>query len=546
LSKDSLIKGTIILTLAAFIARFLGVIQRVPLQRLLEDTGMATYGIAYNLYFALLIIATAGIPSALSKLISERTALGQFTEAARIYRAAVWFAVLAGFIITLVLWFGADYYASHISRDPDAALAIRALAPAMLLFPLIAIMRGYFLGKQIMLASGLSQIVEQIMRVSAAVALAYLLLKWGYSKEWAIAGASFGGVAGSVGAFAVMLYFWFKQKKQDLSEQQTLPYRDVDKDQVKDPLPIRQVYAMIFKLSIPISLISIAVPLIYLIDSSTVIALLDNRIGYDKAKETLGILTGRAQSLAGIPPILAIAVSQSIVPIISSAYAQSNMIRVNGQASQALRMSVVLCLPIVLLLCIAARPVNGLLFGDTQGTAIIILLVIGALFQVMMMISGAILMGLGQTRAPMIYVFIGIAVKLAGSFLLAGWIGIYGIIIATSLCFIVIMLLNLRTLKKTVSYVIMGPRWFGLSLTALITISIGLGVERLAHAYIQLPIGFMTYGVHAALLGLLVLFIYPLLLFKFRVVTADDAASLPRPLRKGFEKAAALLRIAES
>jgi len=242
LTKDSLIKGTIILALAALTARFLGVIQRVPLKHLLEDSGMATYGIAYNLYFALLVIATAGIPSALSKLISEKTALGQYAEAKRIYAAAVWFAVAIGIIATLTIWFSAEFYATRISRDPDAVLAIRALAPALLLFPLIAIMRGYFLGRQMMLAGGLSQIFEQILRVVTAVGLAYLILRWGYSKEWAIAGASFGGVTGSVAAFAVMLYFWQKLKKRDQLDQLSLNAANKETAAVPQ-LPIRKIYS---------------------------------------------------------------------------------------------------------------------------------------------------------------------------------------------------------------------------------------------------------------------------------------------------------------
>jgi stage V sporulation protein B len=531
LSKDSLIKGTIILTLAALIARVLGVFQRIPLKHLLEDSGMATYGIAYNLYFALLIIATAGIPSALSKLISEKNALGQYIEANRIYAAAVWFAITTGLMMTLIVWFSADFYAVHISRDPDAALAIRALAPALLLFPLIAIMRGYFLGRQMMMAGGLSQIFEQILRVATAVGLAYLLLYMGYTKEWAIAGASFGGVAGSIGAFAVMLYFWRKLKERDRLDQLNQGSYPVTKP-INPPLPIRKIYATIFKISIPISLIAITVPVIYLIDSSTVIALIDGRVGYNQAKETLGILTGRAQSLAGIPPILAIAVSQSIVPIISSAYAQANLERVNGQASQAFRILALICLPIVILLCVAARPINGLLFGDSLGTSIIILLVFGTIFQIIMMISGSILMALGQMKAPMLYVFVGIGVKLCGSFLLAPWLGIYGIIIATTLCFIVIMSLNLYTLKKTVTLSILGKKWLGLGIAVLIVILSGIGLEWLLHNYFYMHASILTYGIHTILLSLLMVIIYPLLLMKLRVVTSEDTKHFPLSLQK--------------
>lgn len=532
LSKNALIKGTIILTLAAFVARFLGLIQRVPLKHLLEDAGMATYGIAYNIYFVLLTIAIAGIPSALSKLISERTALGHYSEARRIFRASSLFALATGILMTLILWLGADYYAVHISRDADAGLAIRALAPALLLFPLIAMMRGYFLGRQMMMASGISQIVEQIMRVVTAVGLAFVLLYFGFSKQWAIAGASFGGVMGAVGAFAVVLYYWQRTKRNDMMDKQNGNIVESESPR----LPVKRIYGLIFRLSIPISLISIAVPMIYLVDSSTVIALLENRVGYDAAKETLGILTGRAQSLAGIPPILAIAISQSIVPIISAAYAKQDMDRVQSQSSNAFRLSVLLCLPLVIVLCIAARPINGLLFGDTQGTSIIITLTISIMFQIMMMISGAILMGMGQAKAPMQHVFVGLALKLIGSMVLAPLFGIYGIIAATALCFSTIMLLNMRTLRKTVPYRILGGKWWTVVFLAIVMIVIGVGVEVLLNTYVQFQVMWLTYGLHAALLGIGIGMVYIYLLFKMKLITEADQRHLPAPLRKVISK----------
>jgi stage V sporulation protein B len=191
-SKDSLVKGTVILAGAAFVARVLGVIQRIPLQNMLGDAGMASYGIAYNLYFLLLTVATVGIPSTLSKLIAEQHALGRVAEANRIYRAALFFAIGAGVITTALLYLLADSYAG-LSGDPEAKLSIWALAPAMLLFPIIAMMRGYFQGHQQMMPGGSSQVVEQILRVGTAILFAYMLLHATDSIENAAAGASFGG-----------------------------------------------------------------------------------------------------------------------------------------------------------------------------------------------------------------------------------------------------------------------------------------------------------------------------------------------------------------
>lgn len=526
MSKDSLVKGTVILALAALIARVLGAVQRIPLVYLLGDAGMGSYTIAFNVYSILLVVATAGIPSALSKLISERTALGRHAEASRIYGAAVQFALVAGAVMTVLLYAGAPYYAERVAHDPASTLAIRAIAPALLLFPLIAIMRGYFQGRQHMLPNGLSQIVEQILRLIAAIGLAYLLLRFGWGAEWAIAGASFGGVAGSVGAIAVMLLFAWRMRKSDS--------RDTAAEQQGPPsdLPYRRIYAMIFRISIPIVLFSMTVPLIYFIDSSIVIPLLEDQIGHAKAVETLGLLGGRAQSLAGIPIILAIALSQSVVPVISAAYARKDEEQLQKQTSKALQLSILTGLPMVLAICAASRSINIFMFGNDAGTAIIVVLTLSAMFQIVMQTSGAILMGFGEMKRLVVYVAWGIAVKLAGSFLLAPWFGIYGIIVSTALCFIVMTMCNLSTLRGKTAFTILGRRWAGLGVAAVLSAAVGALGEAGLHAYVH-PLGERVSAFfHAAISGGLTLLLYFVLLMAVRVVTPEDLGAFPAPLQK--------------
>lgn len=565
MSKDSLIKGTLILALAAFTARFLGVVQRVPLKHVLDDAGMGTFGIANNVYLALLTIATLGIPSVLAKLVSEKTELGRLGEADRIYRAAVWFALGTGLLMTALLYFGAPYYAVHIARDPDAVLALRAIAPTLLLFPLVAMMRGYFQGMRMMMPGGLSQIVEQILRVVTAVGLAYLLVALDWGRVWAAAGASFGSVLGGVGAFLVMLYYGVKFRRSretgsgggdpaaagaraSVPLTAAAPATPTTAAPVPvSPTPYRRIYADIFKLSVPISLIAITVPLINFIDSSTIIALLQHRPGFDaeRAKEVLGILTGRAQSLAGIPPILAIALSQSVLPVVASAFARGDRTEVSKQASLALRLSVLSGLPVVLLISVAARPINGLLFADTEGTGMITMLTVSAMFQILMMTSAAILMGLGFVNAQVGYVFLGIAVKLAGSFLLAPWLGIYGIIGATLLCFAVVNQLNLRALRRIVPYEVLGRRWTGLSLTTVLLAALGLVLDAAAARWLQ-PFGAtVNFALQAAVVCAVLGALYPLLLLWTRAVTQEDVQSFPASLQKLIRKAGRFVRVRE-
>ncbi|KIL42407.1 membrane protein [Gordoniibacillus kamchatkensis] len=532
MSKDSLVKGTVILAVAALVARFLGVFQRIPLVYLLEDKGMGSYGMAFNLYQNLLVIATAGIPSALSKLVSEHTGLGRHNEAERIYRAAVWFALGAGAVMAVLLYIIAPFYAA---ADPKAIPATRAIAPALLMFPLIAVMRGYFQGRQHMMPNGISQIVEQVFRLVVAVGLAYALLHVGEVE--AIAGASFGGVVGGVAALAVMMYYMAKLRRRDRTAAGPSVTASAD---ALVRLPYKQIYGKLLRLSVPIVIYSITVTLIYNIDSSSIHPLLSGQFDYEQRRELLGILTGRAQSLAGIPIILAIALSQSVVPIISSAYSSRNLEQVKLQTSRVLQLSLLSGLPAVLLIAIAARPIDGAIFGYetssfgyANGPYMISLLTASALFQIMMQTSGAVLMGMGKMKPLMVSVGVGIAVKLAGNFALAGQLGVYGLLIATGACFIAMTAFNLIVLRREIAFRVLGKRWISLLLAVAVICATGMPLEAWLHGAVHL-FGYYRWNelVSAIAVSAWTVLLYGVLLVLFRVVTKDDLGKLPRPLQK--------------
>lgn len=557
MSKDSLIKGTIILTVAAFVARFLGVFQKIPLVHLLGDEGMGSFGIAFTLYSVLLVVATAGIPSALSKMISERMALGRNEEANRIYRTSIWFAIAAGIFMASLMFFLAPWYASDYSEDAKAVLATQMIAPSLLLFPLIAILRGYFQGRQRMMPNGISQVVEQIFRLIFAVGLAYILL--GVSDEWAIAGASLGGVAGGIAALGVMVYFATRLRKEDQRSAKSgvmafTSAESLDNRKAAEHVPVlgnyRAILSSMLKLSIPIVIFSVTVTLVYAIDASSIIPLLQEKFTVNGARELNGILTGRAQSLAGLPIILAIALSQSVVPLISSTYSQGKMELVGHHTSRVMQLAILSGLPMVLIVALGARPLDGFLFGYEKsiygyenGPIIIAALTVSAMFQIVMQTSGAVLMGLGRMRPLVISVALGIGLKLALNFLLAPWLDIYGIIIATGVCFISMSVVNLLVLRKDIPFTILGKRWGRLCIAVVVLVAIGIGLEQLTHAFVH-PFSWyrLNEGLNAIIVCSTILILYPVMLMLMKVLTKDDLDNFPAPVRKLIQKAGKLLR----
>lgn len=561
-----LLRGTLILAGAAFIARFLGVVQRIPLQRLLGDGGLATYVTAYNVYSVLLVLATAGFPSAIAKLVSENYALGRVKEAEAIHRTALQYSLIAGIGATALV-FGLAPAISAMNGDPDAMLAIRALAPALLLFPWIAVERGYFHGRQRMEANGLSQVWEQIFRVIGSIALAYLLIQTGYGIVWAAAGASFGGVLGAVAAAAVMVIYGVKLRRAertgvraaaaagggagaassavvvDGAAADTAAAPGLSQTEPVDVSSKRSIFRAILKLSVPVSITALAVPMVYLIDSMVTIPLLRGSIGSESAKIALGWLTGRAQSIAGIPVIFAIALSQSILPIISAAFAKGDKPEVDRQTSLALRVSLVSGVPAIVVLATSAFSLNTFIYKDTQGTWIIIALVCSVLFQIVMMTSNSILLGLGRADLPMKHIAFGVAAKLVLSFALAPFFGIYGIVAATASCFVVTMALNLRSLRSMVDYTVMGKRTVPFTVTVLLQIAIGAAIGWLAYRFVH-PFGasFWDAFLQTSIAAALTAAVYPVLLLRTKAFTPEDMAGMPPRIRKLWDRAEPVLR----
>ncbi|REE92887.1 stage V sporulation protein B [Paenibacillus taihuensis] len=528
--KDSLIKGTIILAAAALVARFLGIFQRIPLDYMTDSHGGGYFTVANNIYLMLLIVATGGIPSAISKMVSERYAQGRPDEAKRIYKAALIFGSVTGVLITVLLLVFAPFYATHVAEKPGADLAVRAIAPALLFFPIIAMMRGYFQGRQLMAAGGISQIVEQILRVITAVGLAYIVLAWGWGQRWIAAAATFGSVFGSLGAFAVMLSYARKLRRQDALDRSAADRTATSEK--RSVLSFKAIYRELFKISVPIVITSMTVQFIYFFDTSFFIKLTHGYYNAADADQMLDWLGVKAQALAGIPPILAIALSQSMIPVISAAYSVRNMKEVERQASLVMRIVVFTGVPASLIMTVAATSITGMLFANTGGSLAVAALTAGTIFQITMMTSNTILTSMNKPTMPMRHALIGIVVKVVTSLALAPLFGVYGLILSSTICFMTIASLNFRMIRKEITLSILGTRWIGYALTIAISSGLGYLVDYACRHYVTGIPAKVTFALSCILTGGVSLGLYVALLILLRVITAADAAQFPGPLRK--------------
>jgi stage V sporulation protein B len=222
-----------------------------------------------------------------------------------------------------------------------------------------------------------------------------------------------------------------------------------------------------------------------------------------------------------------------VIPVISSAHATGDRALVGSQASLAVRIALFSGMPVVLLISVGAYSVNGLLFSSDEGSLVVAMLTFGTIFQISMLVTNSILLGIGQPSKAMKHAVTGILLKILLSFALAPWLGVYGLIIATSCCFIWVLLFNVLSLKKRTSFKVIEPRkWVRFLVAVAATAAVLWGVQwgmlgLLAHLSQRLAFFFSS-----AAMGIAVLAVYPALLVLLNIITARELESYPRPVRR--------------
>ena len=209
-TKDSFLKGALILAAAGVVVKVMGAFFRIPLGNLIGAEGMGYYQSVYPVYTLFLTLATAGFPTALAKLVSEKIALGDDNGAHKVFKVS--FAVLSitGFIAFLIFFFGARFIVNDILHSPNAYYAMLAIAPALLFVPVMSSYRGYFQGRQEMTHIAISQIAEQFFRVILGIVLAYLFMR-ALGPAAGAAGAITGATIGSIASIIYLICAYVKK-----------------------------------------------------------------------------------------------------------------------------------------------------------------------------------------------------------------------------------------------------------------------------------------------------------------------------------------------
>lgn len=526
MTRHSVIKGALILSITGFGVRFVGLGLRVVLNSFIGDEGLGLYGAAYPIYSTLLALSTAGIPVAISKLVSQHMTVKDYQGAYRVFLLSLSLVTMSGLIISIIMFMSAPYLAQHIVKDPRAFYPIAAIAPAVFFAAVMSCFRGFFQGQQQMMPTAVSQIFEQLFRVGAALFLVVLLLPLGL--EFAAAGATFGAAAGAVAGLLVLLLLFFRGRSSFMAGM-------ARQQRAKHPKNGETLRSILY-LSIPITLSHLVIPLQSLIDLFTVHFRLEE-IGFDESRRLAlyGQLTNIAAPIIHIPQILTVALAVSLLPAISEASALNNRGMIRFRASLALRLSFLLGLPSAVGIFILAEPLTMLLFQNQEAGRPLAYMSLAVLFIALYQTSSAILQGLGKTHIPLVNLTVGAVTKILCNWFLVAIpaLNINGAAVGSVAGFFVSSTLNLYHIRSLTGLRLDYMRTYikpvisGIFMGAVVYLSYTYSLAGLTE-----PAGLLSFSLSNAVatLGSVALGIasYGLALFVLGTLDREDLLLIPR------------------
>ncbi len=519
-TKKVFFSGVLLLSISTMLVKVIGLIYKIPMLSYLGSEGMGYFHSAYELYALFCIIATAGLPVALSVLVSEALAKGEEDAVKRIYRAAMAVFLAVGVVGTLAMIVFADRFCAWIKSD-NAYSCVISIAPTLFFVCVSSAVRGYFQGHQRMLPTALSQLIEAVGKLAFGLLFAHVALERGAETAHVAAAAGWGLTLGSALA---TLYLLIEKARFGAKEKHSR-----SKGASTATVAYRFVWRRLARLAIPMTLGASLVSLTKLIDMAMILRRLQ-AIGYTEtlANEAYGSYTTLALSVYGLLPTLLNSVFLPLVPMLSSAIASGDRVRQTQMVEMSYRLTAFFALPASLAISAFAHPVLSLLFsGETEAVALaapLLSMLGGSVFlSCMISASNSVLHAYQVVNRPILSLVAGAAVKVVVAYILIGTpsVGLMGAPISTLLCNATVVLMNLAFAarlcdKLSIKEIFFTPLWLS---TVAVGVPFGLYLfftERFGFSLLTSVICMLS----AALL-------YTILFFACGAVSKEDLCALP-------------------
>ena len=447
--KETFMQGVITLVFSQVLVKLLGLIYSLYLTNRegFGDKGNGIVAAGYQIYAMLLTISSIGVPNAISKLVSERVAIGDHKGAHRIFKISFATFSIIGLIGTLLLFFGAKVIANYWLQIPEAEMTLVALSPAIFFVAVASVFRGYFNGRQNIKATARSQTVEQIFKTSLTIILVEIVaITSNISTQWMAGGATLATTMATMAGAGYLYLYYTTIRKEIASEIKSTVNYQYER--------VRNIIKKILYVSIPITLTAIMASLNKNIDSFTVVRSLKQFMSEDMAISQYGILGGKVETLTNLPLSINIAFGTALVPAIAAAKAKNDQKTITHKTSFSILISMIIGLPSTVGMFIFARPILNLLFPNASaGATILQISSLAIVFTILSQTISGALQGYGKLRVPVISMGAGVIVKLILNLILVPipQIGVKGAAWSSVACnfvaFIIVMISLIKNIK---------------------------------------------------------------------------------------------------
>ena len=525
--KQNFLQGTALLAMATAIVKVIGALYKIPLNAIIGTQGFGYFNTAYEIYNVLLMISTAGLPVAMSRMISQASSLKHYNQVRRIYNTARGIFLALGITGSLLMTVFCRQLA-EFQNQPDAWAAIGCLGPCVLLICVMSTYRGFFQGQSNMLPTSISQVLEAVVKLIVGMVAALALIKLTNSIPLAAGGAIL-GVTASCLVSALYLFGCFRKSYGLLPKTEEAPrsYADTAKG--------------LLIIAIPITVGSAGLQLLTALETKIYMGRLLG-LGYSQAAaDTMRGIYGMTQTIFNMPCAFITPITISIIPAITAQLTLCNDKEAKATEESAIRITGLISMPCAFGLGLLSEPVTALLggyTGDNLALATKLMTVLGfsIMFNAVVLVTNAIMQAHGYAGRPVINMLVGGVLKLAAVFILTGNrnIGIVGTPIGTLLCYIAISILNIFSIRSLLK----NPPAILKNLVRPFLAALVMGIFVLGTFLGLKALGTTSRLILCALPILVGVVVYVLAAVKFKVITREDCLLLP----KG-EKIAKLLKL---
>lgn len=456
LKKNSFVAGAFITTFGIVISKILGIIYVIPFHAVIGEQGGALYGYAYTIYALFMSLATAGIPLAMSKIVSEYQTLGYYNAKKRAFILGKKIALLLGFICFVILIFTAPLLAKAVLGDlvggntvEDVTFVIRVISTAILVVPVLSIYRGYFEGHRFMSPPSISQVLEQIVRVIVIVVGSYMAIKVFKLDLTSAVGIALAGA--TIGALVSYIYLVDKRRKNKKKFDEKV--RNVNEPIITN----KMIFKKLAVYAIPFILIDIFKSLYNYVDMVTVVKGLVDIAHYkvSDAETIMSMLSTWSAKFNMIILSVSTGIIVSLIPNLTQSVVKKDKQDINKKINQALSILLFLMLPMTIGLSFLAEPVWMLFYGpSTYGASVLSFFIFVGLFMGLFTATISIVQVLKDYKTVFISLAVGVIFKillntsLIGTFSKLGLPAYYGVITASLVAYAVSFIICLIVLHS--------------------------------------------------------------------------------------------------